>query len=883
MLTLESVREKINQIQKETLLPSEEYKRGHALYIRGACQIMSQGKEMAEVLMTDEQKEHVAAIAYPPEEDAFIYKRDGKKSQWDSLALAALLEISEELERIQPQVPPQGKVYTREGMIKRVLEERREKALKADYKIEFAENIYGEHTLITEKGTRYKITLRDFENETGYINNPDLKTNKLGTTKHLLFAFRKLKEDRKLFESLEKTYPFVEIYLDPLNDYKITWHYPHELNEDIKNLIETCFHGEKFLDDTKLKEFLPFIEQTSAFPQIKIRPEVEEKVKKAFDRHALEEIRKSHRLDFSRLKAELYPYQQKGVEFATFREGAIIADEMGLGKTIQAIGAAVMKKEIFGFRKTLIVCPASLKEQWKQEIEKFCEEEVVVAEGTPDQREQIYRENEAYFVILNYETVLRDLNAINRMEPDFVILDEAQRIKNYTTLTAYCIKQIRRRHALVITGTPIENRLIDLYSIVQFIDPEFLAPLWEFSYQHCYFDTDKKNKITGYYNLQELKERLKEILIRREKHQVIKELPNVTEMMVPVVLHEEQAMYHANFAKGIAAILRKKFITPYDHQRLMLLLNNMRMVCDSTFLIDKETYISPKLQELRNILLEKLDILNTDSKIIIFSEWVTMLSLIGRMLREEGIGFVQLSGRVAVKNRGKLIKKFEKDPHCKVFLSSEAGGSGLNLQMADTVINFELPWNPAKKNQRIGRVNRIGQKSKNLTVINLITKHSIEIRIASGLTLKQNLFESVLNADGVKDTVDFSSSGKGQFIRQLEEMMEDFKVIEQTQEGLTAIDDLPEAGENEEEELLQAIEQNGAKDYNEPERINGEPDRSEQEQLESMEKVMNQGMEFLAGLYKMSTGKEADFTNQKVEVDKDTGEIVMRFRMPKFG
>jgi SNF2 family DNA or RNA helicase len=184
-----------------------------------------------------------------------------------------------------------------------------------------------------------------------------------------------------------------------------------------------------------------------------------------------------------------------------------------------------------------------------------------------------------------------------------------------------------------------------------------LAPLWEFSYQHCYFDVEKKNKITGLYNLQGLKERLKDILIRREKRQVIKELPNVTEVLVPIDLHEDQMMYHAGYAKGVAAILRKKFMTPYDHQRLMLLMNNMRRVCDSTFLIDKKTYISPKLDELRTVLLDKLDVLNSDSKIVIFSEWATMLALIGKMLREEGIGFAQLTGQVAVKNRGKLIKK----------------------------------------------------------------------------------------------------------------------------------------------------------------------------------------------------------------------------------
>src|SRR5690606_3224247 len=140
---------------------------------------------------------------------------------------------------------------------------------------------------------------------------------------------------------------------------------------------------------------------------------------------------------------------------------------------------------------------------------------------------------------------------------------------------------------------------------------------------------------------------------------------------------KDQQMYHMDYAQGVAFIIRKKFITPFDQQKLMLLLNNMRMVCNSTFLVDKETFISPKLQELKNILLDKLDIHHSTSKIIIFSEWVTMLSLIGKMLRQEGIGFAQLSGKVAVKNRGKLVSKFESDPHCKVFLSSEAGGAGL--------------------------------------------------------------------------------------------------------------------------------------------------------------------------------------------------------------
>ncbi|MBA3675768.1 MAG: DEAD/DEAH box helicase, partial [Chitinophagaceae bacterium] len=347
------------------------------------------------------------------------------------------------------------------------------------------------------------------------------------------------------------------------------------------------------------------------------------------------------------------------MEFATFKDGAIIADEMGLGKTIQAIATAIMKKQIFGFTKTLIICPASLKKQWQNEITKFSNEKSIIAEGLPPERNDVYKNSDAYFVIVNYETVLRDWYEINKMDTDFIILDEAQRIKNLAAVTSQSIKLLKKKHALVITCTPIENKLIDLYSITQFINPFFLAPLWEFSYQHCYFDEDKKDKINGYYNLQQLNERLNEILLRREKRKVLKELPRITEITVPVQLSPEQASYHADFARGVSAILRKKFITPFDQQKLMLLLGSMRMVCDSTYLIDKQTNISPKLTELKHILLEKLDIKNKSAKILIFSEWVTMLNIIAKMLHSEGIGYAQLTGKVAVKNRSKLINKFE--------------------------------------------------------------------------------------------------------------------------------------------------------------------------------------------------------------------------------
>jgi superfamily II DNA/RNA helicase len=430
------------------------------------------------------------------------------------------------------------------------------------------------------------------------------------------------------------------------------------------------------------------------------------------------------------------------------------------------------------------------------------------------------------------------------------------------------------------------------------LDPEFLGPLWEFSYQHCLFDPDRHDKINGYYDLQKLHKKLDEVLLRREKRKVIDQLPDLQQINIHVNLSPLQSDYHSSYARGISQILSKKFLTPYDLQRLQLLLASMRMVCDSTFLIDEETNESPKLEELKYILLEKLDVPNNDRKIIIFSEWVKVHKLIGKLLRDHNIGFVELNGKIPVKSRGELIRKFETNPQYKVFLSTEAGGSGLNLQMADTLINFELPWNPAKKNQRIGRIDRIGQKSNKLTIFNFITRRSIEEQIASGLLVKQSLFDGVLGQESHSDFVDFSSKGRSQFIKQLEQFITETEKPVEVDEDLLLVKEIAtvHAGQQPQVENPQtetsSFEQNDAQeidlsdDFSEdiftesPAATSPAAETKAVSKIEEMEQVMNSGMQFLSGLFKMSTGKDVGFENQKIEVNKETGEVVMRFKLP---
>lgn len=872
---IESIKTQLQKLQQAEKTTQLSFRKGRSLYYSGQVQLLTQSSQNFDFSVDDAYNDFELSIIN--EEDELSAKCSCKAQGWCHHAIACAFQLIEELERTDPQNQATGKKYTRQGMVKRVLEERRLKAAAADYKIEFADNIYGEHLLYNEKGKIYKLTLRNFDTQHGYCACKDFANNKLGTCKHLMFAFNTFKNKKNSLKNASREFPFVEIYLDPLNDYKISWYYPHTPEPEIQQFLSRFFGDKKASDHQNTRSFLEFIDQAIAFKQILIRPEVLAKIERAFNELTLKKIEETTTLDFSLIKANLYPYQKKGVQFASFKDSVIIADEMGLGKTLQAISIALMKKKIFGFQKTLIICPASIKAQWKAEIEKFTDEKAIIVEGMPEERAKMYKTPDPFFFILNYETVLRDYQIINKLSFDFIILDEAQRIKNFNTITANAIKSLDKKHALVITGTPIENQLTDLYSIVQFLDPKLLSPLWEFSYQHCYFDEKQKNKITGYYNLQNLKNRLQNILLRREKQHVLKDLPNLSEHNIPIEMSLEQASYHANFAKGIAAILRKKYTSPYDIQRMMLLLSRMRMVCDSTHLIDEESNSSPKLQELQHILTEKLDIKNSNRKVIIFSEWIRMNALIGKMLRKNNISFTELSGKVPVSKRKKLIEIFFDDPTCNVFLSTEAGGTGLNLQIADTIINFELPWNPAKKNQRIGRIDRLGQKNKNLTVINFITKNSIEEKIASGLVLKQNLFEGVLNKGNTLDYVDFSSKGRSQFLEQLETIIDDISTPVPVPVDEPALEITEEIlGVTDTDEII--APSNASTNQKEVSVPNHPP---QPVQARQMQEVLNQGMGFLSSLMKMATGQDLELSNQAIEVNQDTGEVIMRFKLPK--
>ena len=425
---------------------------------------------------------------------------------------------------------------------------------------------------------------------------------------------------------------------------------------------------------------------------------------------------------------------------------------MGLGKTVQALAATELLRRRRGIRRVLVVAPASVKYQWKTEIERFTNFGAQVIEGLVPQRQRLYAAPK-FFNLTSYELVLKDIHYLHELQPDLIILDEAQRIRNWATATARTIKQLKSRYAFVLTGTPLENKLEELFSVVEFVDGRRLGPAFRFLQEHRM--EDESGKLLGYRGLDQIHRKLEPILLRRTRRQVLKDLPPRTDQVFRVPLTKEQAEpyweQHDILARLMHKWQSKGWLSEIDLRRITCCLQNMRMLCNSTFLFDKRTHYSPKLAEFREIIRELA--LEEKRKVVVFSEYERMMYLAGEELRKMKIGFVSLHGA-----------------ECKVFLSTDAGGVGLNLQAASAVINFEPPWNPARLEQRIGRVHRLGQAHP-VQVIHLLTEKTIGERGWGTLELKKSLFAGVF--DSPTSEVSFAKLGRKSVLQAVKEIFAD--------------------------------------------------------------------------------------------------------------
>ncbi len=671
--------------------------------------------------------------------------------------LAQILENKSGLGLAEP--PPETPIVASNAdaaIVLAALAERRERAKTERMKIRSQDETrpWTDYAVMNlSSGKTYRVALRGEERGISYCACPDFKTNTLGTCKHVM---KVLAWAKKRFPAtvLRKAYRRrrVTVHLRYDGEPSLALALPAKVEPEVQAVLAPLLRA-----TITPRALLGPLQRLEALGQpFFVTPDAEDFIERALERERLvaiaAEIRKgpeSHPLRTELLATPLLPYQLDGVAFAVGAGRAILADEMGLGKTIQGVGVAELLAREANIVKVLVVCPASLKSQWRSEIRRFSRRSVALVIGSAKDRAKAYAAD-TFFTVCNYEQVLKDILHIERGRWDLVILDEGQRIKNWEAKTSRVVKGLASRFALVLTGTPLENRIDDLHSVVEFVDPHKLGPQFRFFHRHRKVDDD--GKLVGYKNLDDLRQRLRPILLRRTRESVRLELPARTTEIVRIAPTSQQKDLHDAHMKVVAQIVRKPFLTEMDLLRLRMALLMCRMAANGTFLVDK---VAPGW----STKLERLDELfegiarEPDRKVVLFSEWTTMLDLIEPLLAKRKLGFVRLDGSVPQKKRAEIVARFQSDPKTRFFLATNAGSTGLNLQAANTVINVDLPWNPAVLEQRIGRAYRMGQ-SRNVSVFILVTEGTLEENLLAALSAKRDLALAALDVDSQVTEVD---------------------------------------------------------------------------------------------------------------------------------
>lgn len=636
------------------------------------------------------------------------------------------------------------------------IELRREFAQTQKFRVKNLGNepIFSEFAVTNPESQRtYRVAIRGQAIGENYCSCPDFAVNTLGTCKHIEFVLAKLarRSGVKTVLALGHQPPFSEVYLQYGAQREVVFRPGTECPAPLKTLARRFFDDHGRLLPVAFAKFHEFRQKAASNGhEFRCYDDVLEYVAQVRDQAHLADCvaaafpRGIRSKEFSKLlKVPLYAYQREGALFAAKASRSLIADDMGLGKTIQAIAAVEILARTAGVERVLVVSPTSLKHQWMQEIEKFTNRSALVVEGLLARRRELYAAP-SFYKLTNYDVIARDLESIRRWQPDVVILDEAQRIKNWKTRTAQSVKQLDSKHAIVLTGTPLENRIEELHSIVEFVDRFRLGPMFRFLDEHQH--VDEAGRVVGYKNLSKISETLRSILIRRTKDKVLKELPERMEKRFFVPMTKEQMDYHEENRETVARVVQKwrryGFLAESDQLRMRIALQNMRMSCNSTYLLDKTTDHGVKTDEMIDLLAEVFE--DPESKVVVFSQWVRMHELVIRRLERRKWGHVFFHGGVPGPQRKGLVQQFKEDPKCRLFLATDAGGVGLNLQNAQAVVNLDQPWNPAVLEQRIGRVHRLGQH-RPVRVVHFIAQGTIEEGMLGLLTFKKSVFAGVLD------------------------------------------------------------------------------------------------------------------------------------------
>lgn len=433
--------------------------------------------------------------------------------------------------------------------------------------------------------------------------------------------------------------------------------------------------------------------------------------------------------------------------------GGILADEMGLGKTLQAICLILdyVENSIDINKKcpSIVVAPTSLIYNWENEILKFAPNlKICVIYGLAKERRELFKTiNEYDVVVTSYSTLAKDIDYYNNIEFQYSFIDEGQQIKNSNTLNAKAVKLINAKAKFALTGTPIENSLLELWSIFDYIMPGYLLSKSKF-YRGFQYPIEKFGDKAALDTLNEI---IRPFILRRMKKDVLLELPEKIEQQIIIDMPSKQKRAYDVCLKNARNLVQNEIEDKGINKsqiHIFSLLTRLRQVCcDPAVVLDEYNGPNGKMEILKSIVRESI---SNESKILIFSQFVTMLENIKNELDSEGVDTLILTGKTKVKDRLSLVEKFNKGEQNVFLISLKAGGYGLNLTSADVVIHFDPWWNPAVESQATDRAHRIGQ-DKTVKVYKLITKGTIEERIIKLHSLKRNIIDNVLkdkNSEG---------------------------------------------------------------------------------------------------------------------------------------
>ena len=738
----------------------------------------------------------------------------------------------------------------------------------------------------------YKVVYRGEGSPWNYCSCMDFKTNHLCACKHLEKVKLWISETRG--KKVHKELPaYTSVYLSYTDGRQVKIRVGSDHHEEFMQLAAHYFDAEgvmfpyAFEDYDKLMTEALAIDPSFRFYQDAIDFIIEQRERKF--RQQLINKYTDERLD-QLLTVSLYPYQKEGIRFAFERGRSIIADEMGLGKTIQAIGTAELLRREGLAEQIMIVCPTSLKYQWQREIERFTKDTdrspdhplTLVIEGNPLKRKEQYASDIPYKIV-SYNCMSNDVKMWGSQQTEVLIMDEVQRLKNWKTQISMAARKVRSDYAVILSGTPLENKLEELYSVMEFADNYCLGPYWQFR-ADCIV-TDDGGKVIGYQNLNKVGETARERLIRRTKKQVALQMPKRTDQNLFVPMTTEQRGMHEEYKEQVAKLVykwrRTHFLSETDRKKLLQFLSMMRMVCDSTYILDQKSRYDTKVTETMSILQSVFD--NGDEKVVIFSQWERMTRLIAYELDKMGIGYEYLHGGVPSAKRRDLIINFTDDPDSRVFLSTDAGSTGLNLQAGSIMINLDLPWNPAVLEQRIARIYRLGQE-RNVQVINLVARDTIEEGMLGKLRFKTAMFEGVL--DNGEDTIFLGNETK--FTAMMDTLGE---VLEEEKQQPAA----PEVSDTEADEPEPLKEESPKSEESANQNTLAQQDQTEEKTVPSSSSVSSthsaprqpqelvaQGISFLTGLAQTLQSPEAtqQLVDTLVDTDAETGESHLRIPVP---